>query len=621
MRVGACLSEPARMLMMMAVRQLQVALVLATQRPTTTTQRIGVPIRCCAVSRQERRADWWADNFRPESEPLLLTDPKLVVRPGSVMGEHPLYPLLKDAATDLGAADPEAAALDLRVGQRVMCQVVGSSGLGLSVALLPSGASGLVYADETGYPPDDGIATPAALGDVVPAYVCKIRDDAKLDLSWRRQGTVPKLEQAAQTLLRALLAASDEGGVLPLGDASSPESIRRVLGLSKASFKAARGRLLKAGLLGHPLLPIETRLAEGVTSWPDDWQSDAAGGDGAVSSADTAIELELSPLPAAAAHRVSGAAALLRLLSDHGEVRSLRGLVDGGAPSGRVRAVFRSETDARAALAQLRLYYGSAAGEDEPAPRARLLGAEDEGEFGQTGVHQEREGEEEEAWDEEPDAEWATWPRDPRKSAAGRSAPGRYAGEGAAASTPPSQSRRPCSVFVGNLPRDATEGDLWDLFLDCGYIKTVSIPTDENGAARGFGRVSFVEDASVAAALRLGGSRLRGRVLRIEQSKERPEQRRESTAGRRNDHSRYDSRRDDHSRYERRDDRPRHDRRDDRSRYDPNAGASSDRQRQTLGRIRDGHTRDGPRRGNSMSDGRQGRYERSGSRWLGSSGR
>ena len=45
-----------------------------------------------------------------------------------------------------------------------------------------------------------------------------------------------------------------------------------------------------------------------------------------------------------------------------------------------------------------------------------------------------------------------------------------------------------CRVFVGNLPIDVTEDDLWDLFLDCGYIKSVSLPLDDEGRPRGFGR-------------------------------------------------------------------------------------------------------------------------------------
>ena len=151
-------------------------------------------------------------------------------------------------------------------GERVMCQVVGASGLGLSVAIIPTGAEGLVYADEAGYLPEDGSGEPAALGDVLPAYIDKCRDDGKLDVSWRPPGTLPKLEAGAELLLTALLESDD--GSLDLGDQSTPEAIRSALGLSKSNFKAARGRLLKAKLLEHPLDPYVTVLASSARSAP-----------------------------------------------------------------------------------------------------------------------------------------------------------------------------------------------------------------------------------------------------------------------------------------------------------------------------------------------------------------
>ena len=42
------------------------------------------------------------------------------------------------------------------------------------------------------HPPPDGLDQPAALGDIVPCYVLRVRDDAKLDLSFRPPGSRPK---------------------------------------------------------------------------------------------------------------------------------------------------------------------------------------------------------------------------------------------------------------------------------------------------------------------------------------------------------------------------------------------------------------------------------------------
>ena len=92
------------------------------------------------------------------------------------------------------------------------------------------------------------------------------------------------------------------------------------------------------------MLPEETALAEGVTSWPADWQADDGADAGPAVPAGVGVTaggvLEMTDLPMAAHRRVSGATALLTLLSQYGEVLSLRGLVRDGEPTGRVRAVF-----------------------------------------------------------------------------------------------------------------------------------------------------------------------------------------------------------------------------------------------------------------------------------------
>ena len=74
------------------------------------------------------------------------------------------------------------------------------------------------------------------------------------------------------------------------------------------------------------------------------------------------------------------------------------------------------------------------------------------------------------------------------------------------------------SIFVGNLPYDATEDDLWDVFLDCGYISSVWLSTMPDGSARGFGRVHFNDEAAAENAMAMYGTVLRGNALRIEPS-------------------------------------------------------------------------------------------------------
>jgi hypothetical protein len=481
---------------------------------------------CCASSRRERRVSWWHEN-KPVDEPrgrLFTTQ-----EPPFAGGPHPLFALLDEAADAHETVDPMAAVDALREGDRVLCQVVGSSPLGLSLAILPHGAQGLVFADEAGYPPEDGTGAPAALGDVVPGYVCHVRDDAKVDVSWRRPGTQPKLAAAAETLLAAL---ADGAGHVPLGDASRPQDIRAALGLSKANFKAARGTLLREGYLTYPLAPHETVLAPGASAA-------AAGGPAAGKAAVAPGAIELRDLPAAAHFRVSGANALLRLLSPRREVSSLRGLVRDGEPTGHVVAVLAG--GARAAsevVAALSGFDGRAGGgpadgmhagahtEPEPAPRVLLVdtplsgrpwimdddqhsddhhmdeqppplhstraddvradsgraaavrGArvgrraawEDEGKASDSWPHDEWAA----AAAEEEHTEWGArrgtsfeprgTPRGRDGAAAGAAAGGTArGGEHDGART---AGVRPNSIFVGNLPMDVTEDDLWDVFLE-----------------------------------------------------------------------------------------------------------------------------------------------------------
>lgn len=78
-------------------------------------------------------------------------------------------------------------------------------------------------------------------GDRFPGRIAKVREDGKLDVTLRR-GVAVELEAAQQALCGALREA---GGFLPLHDKSSPEEIKRQLGLSKKLFKKALGGLLK----------------------------------------------------------------------------------------------------------------------------------------------------------------------------------------------------------------------------------------------------------------------------------------------------------------------------------------------------------------------------------------
>lgn len=84
-----------------------------------------------------------------------------------------------------------------------------------------------------------------AEGDSVEARIKKVRQDGKLELSLRKEA-YNEIEGDAQKITDKLKL---NGGILPINDSSSPELIKAQLGMSKAAFKRAVGRLLKEGAI------------------------------------------------------------------------------------------------------------------------------------------------------------------------------------------------------------------------------------------------------------------------------------------------------------------------------------------------------------------------------------
>ncbi|WP_025843547.1 CvfB family protein [Porphyromonas gingivicanis] len=83
------------------------------------------------------------------------------------------------------------------------------------------------------------------LGERTTAYVIRVREDDRLDLSLTPLG-MERLEEGAQKLLSLL---RNRGGELPIGDKSSPEEIERLTGYSKKVFKRSVGILYKQRLV------------------------------------------------------------------------------------------------------------------------------------------------------------------------------------------------------------------------------------------------------------------------------------------------------------------------------------------------------------------------------------
>ena len=81
------------------------------------------------------------------------------------------------------------------------------------------------------------------VGDIVEARVTRVHDNGKLDLTLRKKA-YKQIDDDSYIILEAL---EKNSGILKLHDKSSPEDIKRELGMSKNGFKRAVGHLLKEG--------------------------------------------------------------------------------------------------------------------------------------------------------------------------------------------------------------------------------------------------------------------------------------------------------------------------------------------------------------------------------------
>jgi RNA recognition motif-containing protein len=80
------------------------------------------------------------------------------------------------------------------------------------------------------------------------------------------------------------------------------------------------------------------------------------------------------------------------------------------------------------------------------------------------------------------------------------------------------------TIYVGNLPFNATEQDLRALFERHGTVESVKLINDrETGKPRGFGFVDMPQAEAQAAIEALNGQQLGGRPLRINEAQERPQ--------------------------------------------------------------------------------------------------
>ncbi len=84
---------------------------------------------------------------------------------------------------------------------------------------------------------------PIAVGDRMNAYVRRITEDNRIDLTLSQQG-YKEVKNSAEVLLDLL---NEHGGELPINDNSTPERVAQLTQMSKKLFKRSLGVLLKRG--------------------------------------------------------------------------------------------------------------------------------------------------------------------------------------------------------------------------------------------------------------------------------------------------------------------------------------------------------------------------------------
>ena len=122
--------------------------------------------------------------------------------------------------------------MELQEGDKVEILLKVQTPLGYSV-LIEETYEGLLYNSEIFSDVEEGLRT--------TAYVKKIREDEKIDVSLRPQGFRNVIDADTEFVLSKL----EEKGFLMLTDKSSPESIKFRLQMSKKAFKRAVGSLYK----------------------------------------------------------------------------------------------------------------------------------------------------------------------------------------------------------------------------------------------------------------------------------------------------------------------------------------------------------------------------------------
>lgn len=159
---------------------------------------------------------------------------------GVVVDKHVVVYLYEDNITGRCVATTKFKALvnndvvELQPRDEVEILIASESEIGYR-AIINNRHWGMLYKNQ--------LFRPIAVGDKMMAFVRRITEDHRIDLTLSQQG-YREVKNSAEVLLDLL---NDNGGALPINDNSDPAEVARVTQMSKKLFKRSLGVLLKRG--------------------------------------------------------------------------------------------------------------------------------------------------------------------------------------------------------------------------------------------------------------------------------------------------------------------------------------------------------------------------------------
>ncbi|HEY8363966.1 MAG TPA: S1-like domain-containing RNA-binding protein [Haloplasmataceae bacterium] len=129
----------------------------------------------------------------------------------------------------------------LDIAQKAPSDLYGKKVLARVVKIVHEGVNVFTTDNYLGFIHHSGYKKTPRLGSLIEARVINVKENGEINLSLIPQKEIA-LKDDSDTILDYL---HNHFGKMPLGDASSPEEIKKVLGISKAAFKRALGKLMK----------------------------------------------------------------------------------------------------------------------------------------------------------------------------------------------------------------------------------------------------------------------------------------------------------------------------------------------------------------------------------------